>query len=239
MTATHPSTGPTILIIEDEAAIAEILEAYFLREGFRTLHCDNGQWGLQILRQRRPDLVILDIRMPGQNGIDVLQAIRAEGSTPVIMLTALTDDLNKLLSLRLGADDYISKPFNPAEVVARVHAVLRRSSASQETREERLHLGKLFVDQISHSAFVLEDDGTRIPLPLTLTEYRLLAFMMRKPRRCMTRQELIEGCLPESDALDRVIDSHLSKLRRKLSDAGCGQLIETVRGVGYRLWPDR
>lgn len=228
-----------ILIIEDEAAIAEILEAYFLREGFRTQHCDNGQWGLQILRQRRPDLVILDIRMPGQNGIDVLQAIRAEGSTPVIMLTALTDDLNKLLSLRLGADDYISKPFNPAEVVARVHAVLRRSLAPRDAKEERLHLGNLFIDQAGHSAFVLADDGTRIPLPLTLTEYRLLAFMIRKPRRCMTRQELIENCLPESDALDRVIDSHLSKLRRKLSDAGCGQLIETVRGVGYRLWPDR
>ncbi|WP_097460563.1 response regulator [Mangrovitalea sediminis] len=239
MTTRLPSTAPLILIIEDEVDIAEILDAYFQREGFRTLHCDNGQWGLQMLRQRRPDLVMLDIRMPGQNGIDVLQAIRAEGRTPVIMLTALTDDVNKLLSLRLGADDYISKPFNPAEVVARVHAVLRRSLAPSEAPEERLHLGKLVVDQGSHSAFVMDDDGTATQLPLTLTEFRLLAFLMRKPRRCMTRLELIEGCLPESDALDRVIDSHLSKLRRKLSDAGCGQLIETVRGVGYRLWPDR
>ena len=228
--------NPLILVIEDEPDIAEIIQAYLIRDGFRSQHCGNGQQGLQYLRQARPDLVLLDIRMPGQNGIDVLQAVRAQGNTPVIMLTALTDDINKLLSLRLGADDYIAKPFNPEEMVARIHAVLRRSQASAKTRDERIRLGPLLIDNVVHAAFVVDADGHENPLPLTLTEYRLLAFLARQPRRCMSRFELIEACMPESDALDRVIDSHLSKLRRKLSDAGCGHLIETVRGVGYRLW---
>lgn len=235
-TALDP-TGPLILIIEDEDQIAEVIQAYLAREGFRSIHAPDGQRGLQLLQQVKPDLLLLDIRMPGQNGIDVLQAIRGQGNTPVIMLTALTDDISKLLSLRIGADDYIAKPFNPAEVIARVRAVMRRTRMATRAADEPIRLGPLIIDSAMHAAFVQGDSGQSIPLSLTLTEFRLLAFMARSRKRCLTRHELIDGCMPESDALGRVIDSHLSNLRRKLEDAGCRGLIETVRGVGYRLWP--
>lgn len=229
--------GPLILIIEDEDQIAEVIQAYLTRDGYRVIHAADGQRGLQLLAQVKPDLVLLDIRMPGQSGIDVLQAIRGQGNTPVIMLTALTDDINKLLSLRIGADDYIGKPFNPAEVIARVQAVMRRAQPASPTADQPLRLGPLLIDTAMHAAFVQDQDGNSAPLSLTLTEFRLLAFMARWPRRCLTRYELIDGCMPDSDALDRVIDSHLSNLRRKLENSGCRGLIETVRGVGYRLWP--
>ncbi|HET8730984.1 MAG TPA: response regulator [Moraxellaceae bacterium] len=229
--------SPLILLIEDEPEIAAILQDYLRHEGMRTLHAGDGQEGLELLRRQSPALVLLDIRLPGQNGIDILQAIRSEGNTPVIMLTALTDDLNKLLSLRLGADDYIAKPFNPAEVVARVHTVLRRSSGGQASTPATVTIGPLTIDYDMHAAMVTDAGKAPHSLPLTLTEFRLLAHMARQPKRCFSRNELIEACMPESEALDRVVDSHLSKLRRKLYDEGCGDLIETVRGVGYRLCP--
>lgn len=229
--------SPLILIIEDEPGIAEILEAYLRHDGFRTEHAGNGRLGLDCLQRLHPALVLLDIRLPGQNGIDILQSIRSEYAVPVIMITALTDDVNKLLSLRLGADDYIAKPFNPAEVVARVHAVLRRSNPVQAPAA-LVSVGQLLIDHQMHAVLAVGADGAQTPIPLTLTEFRLLAFLAKQPKRCFSRDELIDACLPESDALNRVIDSHLSKLRRKLQDAGCDGLIETVRGVGYRLWPN-
>lgn len=230
--------APLIVLIEDEPGIAEILEAYLRHEGFRTEHATNGKVGLDYVHSLKPALVVLDIRLPGQNGVDILQAIRAECAIPVIMLTALSDDVNKLLSLRLGADDYITKPFNPAEVVARIQAVLRRSRALPAAAPTVV-VGQLEIDHEMHVVMVRDANGMAQELPLTLTEFRLLAFLAKQPRRCFSRDELIESCLPESDALNRVIDSHLSKLRRKLQDAGCDNLIETVRGVGYRLWPGR
>jgi two-component system response regulator AdeR len=219
-----------ILVIEDEPEIAEIIVAYLAHEGFNTMHANNGEDGLNYWRKFNPNLVLLDIRIPGHDGIDILQAIRNERSTPIIMLTALSDDVNKILSLRLGADDYITKPFNPAEMVARVRALLRRATKT-ESVSTTARVGPLLIDNEAHTA-ALNDD---LPLPLTLTEFRLLAHMARQPGRCFSRLDLIEACLPQSDALDRVIDSHLSKLRRKLIDAGSGDLIETIRGVGYRL----
>jgi two-component system response regulator AdeR len=226
-----------VLVVEDEAGIADILVAYLERDGLRTLHADNGQTALQWFRSHRPDIVLLDIRLPEIDGVDVLRAIRAESDTPVIMVTAMADDIDKLLSLRMGADDYVVKPFNPAEVVARVRAVLRRTSPALIT-QSTIRVGKLEIDQTAHEASVYDDDGQSHSLPLTLTEYRLLACLAERPRRCFSRSDLVEACLPESDALDRVIDSHLSKLRRKLQLAGCDDLIETVRGIGYRLWPE-
>lgn len=219
-----------ILVIEDEPEIAEIIVAYLAHEGFNTMHANNGEDGLNYWRKFNPNLVLLDIRIPGHDGIDILQAIRNERSTPIIMLTALSDDVNKILSLRLGADDYITKPFNPAEMVARVRSLLRRATKT-ESVSTTVRVGPLLIDNEAHTA-ALNDD---LPLPLTLTEFRLLAHMARQPGRCFSRLDLIEACLPQSDALDRVIDSHLSKLRRKLIDAGNGDLIETIRGVGYRL----
>jgi two-component system response regulator AdeR len=235
--------APLVLVVEDEAAIAEIVVAYLQRDGLRTHHCGDGLQALRLLPQLQPDLVLLDIRLPGMDGVDVLRQIRADGDLPVIMLTAFVDDVDKLLALRLGADDYVVKPFSPPEVVARVRAVLRRSARLAPAAgaggkvAAPIRAGAVQIDLQAHSATVLDAQGRPQPLALTLTEFRLLACLAAQPQRCFTRAHLIETCLPESDALDRVVDSHLSKLRRKLQQLGQGDLIETVRGVGYRLWP--
>ncbi len=231
----------TILLIEDETEIAEILRLYLEHEGFVCQHVTDGRRSLELLRRLKPDLIVLDIRLPGQNGIDILQNLRAESAVPVIMVTALSDDVNKLVSLRLGADDYITKPFNPAEVVARVHAVLRRAQGGGQggARDQAVvQVGPLSIDSARHMVQVTLADSVQ-NLGLTLTEFKLLEFLARQPDRCFSRYELIEACMPESDALDRVVDSHLSKLRKKLNEAGCTGMIETVRGVGYRLWQAR
>jgi two-component system response regulator AdeR len=255
--------APLVLVVEDEPAIASVLLAYLKRDNLRSLHCADGLQALQVFERERPDLVLLDIQLPGMDGVDVLRHIRAHDDTPVIMLTAFVDDVDKLLSLRLGADDYVTKPFVPAEVVARVRAVLRRTlrgaagqaaalpgvptlpsqppprvaAAAQPAEPLPMRCGALEIDSHAHSAAVVDADGQRTLLTLTLTEFRLLACLAAQPRRCFSRNQLIEQCLPESDAMDRVIDSHLSKLRSKLKLAGQGDLIETVRGIGYRLWP--
>ena len=138
----------------------------------------------------------------------------------------------------MRADDYVSKPFNPAEVVARIRAVLRRTRVPMTPIEAPIRVGALEISHDSHSAVVYDEAGHQNQLMLTLTEFRLLSRLASQPRRCFSRLDLIEHCLPESDALERVIDSHLSKLRRKLQAAGQSNLIETVRGIGYRLWPE-
>ena len=238
MSTSPRDPGQLVLVVEDETGIADILVAYLQRDGLRTLHADDGQQALRLFRQARPDIVLLDIHLPGMDGVDVLKNIRSDSSTPVIMITALADDLDKLLSLRMGADDYVVKPFSPAEVVARVRAVLRRSTGTPAVAVPApIRVGNLEIDLEAHAAFSLDAAGGAQPLPLTLTEFRLLSCLASQPRRCFSRSHLIETCLPESEALDRVIDSHLSKLRRKLQNAGHDDLIETVRGIGYRLWP--
>jgi len=232
--------GPLILVVEDEIGIASILTAYLERDGMRARQVADGLQALSLFRQIRPDLVLLDIHLPGMDGLDLMRAIRQERQTPVILVTAMADDVDKLLGLRMGADDYVVKPFSPPEVVARVRAVLRRAQSHAvpaTSVNARIRVGRIEVDQEAHAAFVHDPDGQALALPLTLTEFRLLACLAAQPRRCFSRSHLIEHCLPESDALDRVIDSHLSKLRRKLQQAGQGELIETVRGIGYRFWP--
>lgn len=238
MNSSSSLPGPLVLVVEDEPGISSILMAYLERDGLRAQHSGNGLEALRLFRQLRPDMVLLDIHIPGLDGLDVLRAIREEGQTPVIMVTALADDVDKLLGLRLGADDYVVKPFSPPEVVARVRAVLRRAQLPSEVKTAQpIRVGRIEISEEAHEALAYSEDGRAVPLPLTLTEFRLLACLAAQPRRCFSRAYLIENCLPESDALDRVIDSHLSKLRRKLQQAGQGDLIETVRGVGYRLWP--
>ncbi|MEG0148587.1 MAG: response regulator [Comamonas sp.] len=233
----QPAATPLVLVVEDEPSIASILNAYLERDGLRARVAQDGEQALQLFRQLRPDLVLLDIHLPKVDGVDVLREIRNEGQAPVIMVTALADDVDKLLALRMGADDYVVKPFNPPEVVARVRAVLRRTKTPAAAVAAPLRVGPIEIDKEAHSALIYGDDGLAIPLSLTLTEFRLLACLAAQPRRCFSRAYLIENCLPESDALERVIDSHLSKLRRKLQLAGQDGLIETVRGIGYRLWP--
>lgn len=226
---------PLILIAEDEAEIADILDAYLVRDGFRTVRAGNGRVALDLHLALRPDLVLLDIKMPLVDGYEVLTELRRRGDTPVIMVTALEEDIDKLLALRLGTDDYVVKPFNPQEVVARVRAVLRRTQGAGTDRP--VHVGVVAIDPGAHVARVEGRDGRARILDLTLTEFRLLAHMARAPQRAFGRAELLDACMPDSDALERTIDSHISNLRRKLDAAGAADFLENVRGVGYRLAP--
>lgn len=221
-----------ILIAEDELEIAKILDAYLVREGFRTVGAADGQTALDQHSILKPDLVLLDIKMPKVDGWEVLSELRRRGETPIIMITALDQDIDRLQGLRLGADDYVIKPFNPAEVVARAKAVLRRSSSVGN--KSILRIGKLEVDLESHLAKMCKEDGS-VPLQLTLTEFRLLAHMAKAPMRAFGRSELIDACLPGGDALERTVDSHVSNLRRKLEEAGATDMMSVVRGIGYRL----
>ncbi|MBP2551877.1 two-component system response regulator AdeR [Neorhizobium galegae] len=224
-----------VLIAEDDAEIAGILDAYFSREGFRTVHARDGQVALDLHRSLKPDIVLADITMPRLDGWDLLAEIQRRGRTPIIMITALDEDVDRLQGLRIGADDYIVKPFNPIEVVARAKAVLRRAGLTQAGAVIRV--GNLTIDLDSYQVKI-EKDGVSVALSLTLTEFRLLAQLARTPTKVFSRSELVDACLPGSDALDRTIDSHLSKLRKKLEQAGSEGMLLSIRGVGYRLAVD-
>lgn len=230
-----PSPTPAlVLIAEDEAEIADILIAYLQRSGLRTQHASDGQQALALHQALKPDLLLLDVQMPILDGWKVLSEIRARGDTPVIMLTAMDQDIDKLMGLRLGADDYVVKPFNPAEVVARVQAVLRRTRARAPATTQMLRVGPFQIDLDNHEACVFRD-GQEQTLELTLTEYKLLACLMRAPKRAFSRAELLESCLPEGDTQERTVDSHVSKLRKKLELLDIQGVPASVWGVGYRF----
>jgi two-component system, OmpR family, response regulator AdeR len=220
--------SPLVLIVEDEPDIADLLEAYLRREEFRTERASDGSSAVKLHRAARPDLVLLDVNLPEFDGFEVLRKIRETAQTPVIMVTALAQDLDKLLGLKMGADDYVVKPFSPLEVVARVKAVLRR--VGLQAASQPLRLANLELDPV---AVRVRAAGS--PLDVTMTEYRILEHLMRHPNRAFTRAELLEVALPDSDALERVIDTHLGNLRKKLELAGTPDIIQTVRGMGFRL----
>lgn len=221
-----------ILIVEDDPDIMQILDAYLIRDGYRTVRAGDGETAITHFSMLRPDLILLDIRLPKLDGIDVLTRIRRERDTPVIMVTALAEDMDKLTGLRLGADDYIIKPFNPQEIIARVNAVLKRTR--QPAGASILRFGTIEIDTESYIAAVYGAAGRTI-LPLTLSEFRILAHMTRRPTHAFQRADILDACLPESDALARTIDTHIANLRKKLTDHGaCGYLV-SVRSIGYRL----
>lgn len=233
----HPTAEPQslILIAEDEPEIADILSAYLKRSGLRSVHAVDGRRALDLHSSLAPDLILLDVQMPRMDGWQVLSEVRRRGDTPVIMLTAMDQDIDKLMGLRIGADDYVVKPFNPAEVVARVQAVLRRARPGGDQPTRRfIRLGRLQADLESHEIAV-HADGDFLPLSLTLTEFKLLVHLMRAPRRVFGREELLVACLPEGESLERTVDSHVSKLRKKLEAVRLAGVPASVRGVGYRL----
>ncbi|RKP46483.1 response regulator [Trinickia fusca] len=230
------SAQALILIAEDEPEIAEILAAYLARSGLRSVYAADGRQALELHLSLKPDLVLLDVQMPQVDGWKVLAEIRHRGDTPVILLTALDQDVDKLMGLRIGADDYVVKPFNPAEVVARTQAVLRRSMSGSRQAEQRvLRAAPFEIDLDNHEATVLVG-SRRHTLTLTLTEFKLLAQLARAPKRVFSRAELMATCLPEGDTLERTVDSHISKLRKKLEDLDVKGIPVGVRGVGYKLW---
>lgn len=222
-----------ILVAEDEQEISGILTSYLQRDGFRTVTANDGEVALMHHLMLKPDLILLDVQMPKRDGFSVLAEVRKRGNTPVIMATARAEDLDKLSALRIGADDYVVKPFNPMEVVARVKAVLRRSNG-MDGEASILRVGSIAIDTLCYSVAV-DLESSRSILDLTLTEYRLLEHMARAPRRVFSRSELVDACMPDSDALERTVDSHMSNLRRKLEVGGASGHCAVVRGVGYRL----
>jgi two-component system, OmpR family, response regulator AdeR len=222
-----------ILVAEDEPDISNILTSYLERDGFRTVTAGDGEVALMHHQMLKPDLILLDVQMPKRDGMAVLAEVRRRGTTPVIMATARAEDLDKLSALHVGADDYVVKPFNPMEVVARVKAVLRRTNGAMADPVV-LRVGAVEIDTVCYIVSVIGETET-VALDLTLTEYRLLEHMARAPRRVFSRSELVDACLPEGDALERTVDSHISNLRRKLDAAGAPGHCVVVRGIGYRL----
>jgi len=223
-----------ILVVEDDPDSACILEAYLRKDGFEVIVAEDGVQGLMLFNKIKPGLVLLDMMLPKMGGAELLAAIRRVDDTPVIMVTAIGDEPEKLGALRYGADDYIVKPCNPKEVVARVHAVLRRYSASIVGRNI-LECDGVWVDLQSITAGVKFKDKESLILDLTRTEFMILASLMRVPQKAFTREELFELCLPESDALARVIDTHIHNLRKKLECLGVSDVLLTIRSVGYRF----
>ena len=223
-----------ILIAENDAKVADELDASLRRDGFRTVVASDGEAAADFHASLRPDLVLLDVRMPKRDGWDLLGELRRRGNTPVIMLAAAGREGDRLQALRIGADDYVVKPVDPVEMVARVQAILRRSGGVGEGR--LLRVGPLEIDLETYLATAISGAGQR-RLALTLTEFRILAHMARVPLKVFTRAELAEACLGGDDVQDRTVDSHLSKLRKKLEDVGAARVLASVRGVGYRLDP--
>lgn len=233
----------TLLIVEDDDDIAEILCAYAKREKMQTYRAIDGNEALTQLQRLSIDLVLLDVKLPEKDGWAVLSQLRQFSNVPVIMLTALDKDIDKIMALRMGADDYIVKPFNPNEVIARIHAVMRRSTVLSQINNNtenktNIQFGNITLDETNHSVTIKntsETENTTYELNLTLTEYLFLQLLIQTPNKVFTRSEILDRCLPESDALERTVDSHMSKLRKKISALPATATITSVRGVGYRL----
>src|SRR5437773_3898106 len=221
----------TILVVDDEPKIVQLARDYLEHAGFSVLTAGDGASALQAAGVRQPDLVVLDLGLPGVDGLEVMRSIRASGSTPVVVLTARDTELDKLLGLELGADDYVTKPFSPRELVARVRAVLRRSERPPEPRE-RIEVGDLVLDVPR-----LRTSVAGRPIELTATEFAILATMAREPGRVFTRSQLLDAVHGVAfDSYERAIDAHVKNIRHKIErDPASPRYLLTVYGVGYRF----
>jgi two-component system response regulator AdeR len=217
-----------ILLVEDEWELAETLELYLRKHNYQTERAKDGEEALRLFRAAKPDLVLLDVMMPKKDGFEVLRTMRSETATPVIMLTAKAEEIDKVLGLGLGADDYLVKPYSLRELLARIQAVLRRTQTVVEPTT--LRLDDLEIDSYSVVARVRGQD-----LGLTPTEFKMLYHLAKTPGRAVTRSELMEVAMPESEALESAVNVHLKNVRQKLEAFGLADLLVTVRGVGYRL----
>ncbi len=220
-----------ILVIEDEPKIAKLARDYLEKNGFRVLTAHDGPTGLIVARQEKPDLVLLDLLLPGMDGRDVCRRLRAESDVPIIMLTALSEESDQIVGLELGADDYITKPFSPSVMVARVRSTLRRARTSEPAAAVLRHANL----ELDAGAYTVTQGGE--PLHLTPNEFRLLAALMEHAGQTLSREQLLDEIHGETAAgYDRSVDSHIKNLRRKLEqDEANGRVIETVYGIGYRL----
>lgn len=224
----------TILIIEDEPELVRVLRSYLEQAGFTVLAAGRGDTGLSTWEYKRPDLVLLDLNLPGMDGLDVAREIRRKSSTPILMLTARVEEADQLVGLELGADDYIPKPFSPRLVVARVRALLRRAGSAPATIH-RVQVADLEIDLDGHLV-----TRTGRPVELTPTEFNLLVALASQPGRTLKRSQLLDAAQGTDgsayEGFERAIDAHIKNLRAKLEpDPHHPRYIETVFGVGYRF----
>jgi len=220
-----------ILIVDDEPQLVRVLTSYLEQSGFRVLTAFRGDEALQIFHAQHPDLVVLDLSLPGMDGLDVAREIRRQGQTPILMLTARVEESDRLVGLELGADDYVTKPFSPREVVARVRAILRRAQAASAPREV-IRTTDMEIDLVRHT--VTQNDTS---LDLTPTEFNLLSALASQPGRAFTRMQLLEAAQGSSfEGYERTIDAHIKNLRAKIEpDPKNPSHIITVFGIGYRF----
>jgi two-component system, OmpR family, alkaline phosphatase synthesis response regulator PhoP len=215
-----------ILVIDDEPKIVEICKDYLHAAGYDVITAGDGAQGLTQARLQKPDLIVLDLMLPGIDGLDVCRSLRHDSEVPIIMLTARIEETDRLIGLELGADDYITKPFSPRELVARVRTVLRR--ATGDSSSEIIRVGEITLDRTRYQVALPDRSIT-----LTPTEFELLATMMSQPGRIFTRAQLLNAVRGVAfDSYERAIDSHIRNLRRKLEP---GEYIVTVHGVGYKF----
>ena len=222
--------GENILVVEDEQKIADLLKDYLRAEGFQVTCLIRGDDALEQTKRHAPDLILLDLMLPGLDGISVCREIRKFANVPIIMVTAKVEEVDRLIGLEIGADDYICKPFSPREVVARVKAVLRRVHPSEPPR--RLLVGPLVLDEDAREVTV---DGK--PISLTPSEFGLLSVLMASPERVFSRSELVDKIQGyRFEGYDRTIDSHVKNLRKKIAVQLPGkEIIQTIYSVGYKL----
>jgi DNA-binding response OmpR family regulator len=222
-----------ILVVDDEPKIVDICRDYLQAAGYEVIQTGDGLRVMAMVQQERPDLVVLDLMLPGMNGLDVCRELRRESTVPIIMLTARVEETDKLIGLELGADDYLTKPFSPRELVARVKTVLRRTSGGQAV--EIIHVGDLELDR---GRFLVKLKGQG-EVMLTPTEFELLALLSSQPGRIFSRAQLLEAVRGASfESYERAIDSHIRNLRRKIEpQEDQPRYIQTVYGVGYKLEP--
>jgi len=222
----------TILVVDDDRKIVELVTLYLQREGYRVLQAFDGVSALELARAERPTLAILDLMLPGVNGLVICKTLQSEAQTPVIMLTARSTEEDRMRGLDLGADDYVVKPFSPRELVSRVRAVLRRVARGQEQGASgNLEFGALRIDTGRHEVWVSERQ-----IELTPTEFRLLITFVRAPNQVFSRQQLLDRAFDEAfEGFERNVDVHVMNLRRKLGLPAAGPALKTVYGIGYRF----
>ena len=225
------ATNGRVLVVDDDAALAEMLSIVLRQEGFDSFTVARGDLALEALREYKPDVVLLDLMLPGRDGIDVCKEIRAESGIPIVMLTAKGDTVDIVVGLESGADDYVVKPFKPKELVARIRARVRRKETVETNQVETIDVGDLVIDVAGHSVSRLGE-----PIGLTPLEFDLLLCLARKPWQVFTREMLLENVWGYRHAADtRLVNVHVQRLRSKVEhDPEHPEIVLTVRGVGYK-----
>jgi len=226
-----PTTSPSVLLVDDEPILLDVLEQYLRNEGFRVFRAADGPRAVESFKQNLPDLVLLDLNLPGFPGIEVLRQIRAVNDTPVIMLTVRAEEIDRVLGLELGADDYVNKPFSPREVLARIRSVLRRTERAEHSTAHVKRIGELTIDALAHEVRL----GGEL-VELTRTQFKVLDILAAHLGQTLTRDQLLQRITADGDVFDRTLDRHIANLRARIEpDPANPRYIVTVFGVGYKM----